>query len=47
MQILAKAAGDDYTVFELASNFYRQCEPTLVVKLSFEVVYGGHIFGSA
>ena len=43
MQILAKAAGYDYTAFELFSNLGWYCQPSLVIKLSFELVYGGHI----
>jgi hypothetical protein len=42
MQIFAKAASDDYTAFELASNFDWHCQSSLIVKLAFEVVYGGH-----
>jgi hypothetical protein len=42
MQIRTKAAGHDYTAFELASKFGWNCQPSLVIKLPFEVVYGGH-----
>ena len=42
MQVRTKSFCYDNTAFELASKLCRYGLPALVVKLSFEVVYGGH-----